>query len=48
MNFTLELKGNVLRMVFLGVLHLADLTRSDITEKCAVKLYWVTEYGVGG
>ena len=44
MYITLKLQG----MVFLGILHLAGMTRSDITEKCSVQLYWVTEYGVGG
>jgi len=47
MNFTLKLKGNELRVVCVGVLHLAGMTRSHITEKCTVKLHWVTEYGEG-
>ena len=47
MDFTLNLKTNELRVVFVWVLHLAGMTRSHITEKCTVKLHWVTEYGEG-
>jgi len=39
MNITLKLKGNVLRMAFLAVLHLAGMNRSDISEECTVQLY---------
>ena len=35
-------------MLFLGVFHLVGMANSDITEKCSVQLYWVTEYGLGG
>ena len=44
----MKLKSNVLRVVFLGFLHLAGMTRSDISGKCTVQLFWVTECGVGG
>jgi thioredoxin-related protein len=42
-----ELQGNVPKVVFLAVLQFAGMTRSDITEKCTVQLYWMTEFGEG-
>jgi hypothetical protein len=48
-NIKLKLKENVLKiMTFLVVLYLAEMTRSDISKDCAVQLYWMTVYDVGG
>jgi hypothetical protein len=44
MNIKLKLKGNVLRMAFFAVLHLAGMNRSDISEKCTGQLYWVAVF----
>ena len=48
MNITLKQKGNVLRMVFFGGLHIEEMTRSDISEECVAQLYWFTDNGVDG
>jgi hypothetical protein len=47
-NITLKLKGNVLRMVFLGIFYLAGMIPVDISGEFNVQLYWVRECGVGG
>jgi hypothetical protein len=47
-NITLTLKGNVLRMVFLGIFNLAGIIAVDISEEFNVQLYWVRECGLGG
>jgi hypothetical protein len=43
MYITLKLKGNVVRMVFLEIFHMAGIKHSDIKGECIVQLYWVNE-----
>jgi hypothetical protein len=35
-------------MIFLVVLQLAEMTRSNISQECTVQLNFMTEFDVGG